>query len=650
MKKTLSSLILLIIFLFGVSFSVNAATEDVYNVVTCPGENMATTMRINFQSVSSINKLFVEYTVATDVAYANAEKVEASYVEFSRQDTNKAKYSGMSTARHVWNVELTGLTPKTKYLYRIVSDTKVYVTDYSFETASDISEEFSFLFMTDPQYYNESGAMRFNEMTEQHIKDSDIKFTFITGDITDKGGNSSYWNMFYTKSSLKKVPFATTVGNHEYYDNGTNTVDNSIYNNFFNNPQNGPENCKGSSYYFLYNNVLFIMLDSEIKGKDVELIQWFRNVCSSFTPDYIIVGCHRSCYAGAQYYSDGVAFLKIWGSIFDECSVDLVLSGHDHMFARTKNLYKDAICTEPYKGTTYILGGSAGTKYYSMKNDTNKPKWACYFDNTTVSTVITLTDNGIKTKTIDYSGNVKDQSTLVKKRFGTVDNNFNKETFEKSFTIKNNNPDLTSGEITWDKSGYGHVISMDFTLKNNNRRIDRMMYLNETCTQLKIKEILWIGEINEVEVEISYKDKTKSTITLELDNRIDWGSIGKLKKPEVTAETITLTWDQNIKSEYVYMYRIFRNDIVIKNIFLTDEDRALSEFTFEANSKNGIKPEQKYTIKVAAINVNGTIIWSDEVTVTTLEKDEPDVAYEKNMSKVAFGFFIENLLNNLKNN
>ena len=91
-------------------------------------------------------------------------------------------------------------------------------------------------------------------------------------------------------------------------------------------------------------------------------------------------------------------------------------------------------------------------------------------------------------------------------------------------------------------------------------------------------------------------------------------------------------------------------DVLLNDPNITDEDRALSEFTFEANSKNGIKPEQKYTIKVAAINVNGTIIWSDEVTVTTLEKDEPDVAYEKNMSKVAFGFFIENLLNNLKNN
>lgn len=649
MKKTLSILLFLVVFIFGVTFTVDAATADVYNVVTCPGENMATTMRINFQSNSSIKELLVEYTVATDSTYTNSEKVVASYVEFSRQDTTKAKYSGMSTVRHVWNAELTGLTPKTKYIYRIVSTTQVYTSDYAFETASDKSEEFSFLFMTDPQYYNESGAIRFNEMTEQHIIDSDIKFAFITGDITDKGGNSDYWNMFYTKSSLKKVPFATTVGNHEYYDNGTNTVDNSIYNNYFNNPQNGPEHCKGSSYYFLYNNVLFIMIDSEIKGQNVELIEWFRNVCNSYTPDYIIVGCHRSSYAGAQYYNDGVAFLKIWGSIFDECAVDLVLSGHDHMFSRTKNLYNDEICNEPYKGTTYILGGSAGTKYYSMTNETNKPKWACYFDQTTVSTVITITDSAIKTKTIDYSGNVKDQSSLTKKRFGTVDASFTKDVFEKSFTIKNNNPDLTSGVITWNKNGYGHIISLNFVLNNSKQSIGKVMYINESCTSLNIKNKLWIGEVNEVSVEIYYKDQTKSTVTLQLDNRIDWGTIGNLKQPVVGAESILLKWDQDIKSDYVYMYRIFRNDVVIKNIFLTDDDRALSEYVFEATSKNGIKPEEQYTITVAAINVNGTTIWSDSVTVTTLEKDDEDVAYEKSMSRIAFGFFIENIINSLQN-
>ncbi len=649
MKKILSSFILIIVFILSFTIYVNAASTDVYNVVTCPGEDMSSTMRINFQSNKSIKELFVEYTVATDINYQNAKKVEATYVEFSRADKENGKiYEGMSEVRNVWNAELINLSPNTKYIYRIASNEKVYVSDYCFETASNTSDDFSFLFMTDPQYYNETGASKFNIMTEQHISDSNIKFALITGDITDKGGNSSYWNMFYTKSSLKKIPFITTVGNHEYYDSSTNTVDNSIYNNYFNNPQNGPEHCKGSSYYFLYNNVLFIMLDSEVKGINAELISWFKSVCTSFTPDYIIVGCHRSCYAGAQYYGDGVAFLKTWGTVFDECAVDLVLSGHDHMFARTKNIYKDSVSTDPYLGTTYILGGSAGTKYYSKQNDNNKPKWDCYFDNTTVSTVVTVTSDGLKTKTFDIDGNVKDQCTLTKKRFGTKDPNFSKETFEASFSFEKNSSDMTSGIISWDKNGYGNVISINFELVNDKSSLSQIMLLNESFTSLSINKKLWKGEINTIKITINYVDKTTSTIELNVDNSYDWGTIGKIKEPVVTHDTISFSWEQDLKDDFIKMYRVYRNDVVILNSFIKDSNRDLKEFTVEANSKNGIKPNTTYTIKVVAISINNTEVWSNSFTVTTLEQDEPEVAYEKEMSKIAFGFFIENILNTLQ--
>lgn len=649
MKKVLTSFLLIIVLIFSFTIYVNAASSDVYNVVTCPGEDMATTMRINFQSNKSIKDLSVEYTVATDTTYANAKTVEATYVEFSRSDRyNGNSYVGMSEVRNVWNAELVNLSPKTKYIYRIVSGDKAYATDYTFETASSTNEDFSFLFMTDPQYYNEDGASKFNIMTEQHIKDSDIKFALITGDITDKGGNSSYWDMFYTKSSLKKIPFITTVGNHEYYDSGTATIDNSIYNHYFNNPQNGPEHCKGSSYYFLYNNVLFIMLDSEVKGINSELVSWFKSVCNSYTVDYIIVGCHRSCYAGAQYYSDGVTFLKTWGSVFDECAVDLVLSGHDHMFARTKNLYKDAVSTNPYLGTTYILGGSAGNKYYSKQNNTNIPKWDCYFDRTTVSTVISVTSEGLKTKTIDIDGNVKDQSTLTKKRFGTKDPNFTKEAFEKTFVFQKDASDMTCGTISWDKMGYGNVISMNFELVNDKTPISQMMFLNETCTSLTIDKKLWKGELNTIKVTINYVDKTSSDVILTVDNSYDWGTIGKIKEPIVTHNTIKFSWNQNLKDDYIQMYRVYRNDTVIQNVFIKDSNRVSNEFTVELNSRYGIKPDTTYTFKVVALSLNGTEVWSDSFTVTTLVEDEPDVVYEKEMAKIAYGFFIENILNALK--
>ena len=219
MKKIIKMtvLMLMLFVVVAVGIKVKAATGDVYNIVTCPGEDMATQMQINWQSPTSITGLKVEYTEASDVDFKNAKVVDATSRSFSRKDgdpVNGASYVGYSTPRTIWNVALNELTPKTKYIYRITNGSKVYSANYAFETASKTDDAFSFLFMTDPQYYNESGASKFNVMTEKHITESNVKFALITGDISDKGGNSSYWDMFYTKSSLKKLPFATTVGNH----------------------------------------------------------------------------------------------------------------------------------------------------------------------------------------------------------------------------------------------------------------------------------------------------------------------------------------------------------------------------------------------------------------------------------------------------
>ena len=176
------------------NININAATGDVYNIVTCPGEDMATQMQINWQSTTSITGLKIEYTEQSDESFSKSLTVEGKYRSFSRQDNEPFEgtvYVGFSTPRYVWNVSLNNLTPKTKYMYRIVKDGKVYSDIHKFETASKDDDEFSFLFMTDPQYYDEDGAKVFNKMTEKHITDSDIKFTFITGDISDKGGNST---------------------------------------------------------------------------------------------------------------------------------------------------------------------------------------------------------------------------------------------------------------------------------------------------------------------------------------------------------------------------------------------------------------------------------------------------------------------------
>lgn len=644
MKKILSSLLIILFFMIGLRVTAVAATGDVYNIVTCPGEDMSTEIQINFQSPTSITGLQVEYTVATDTAYANSSVVNATSKELSRQDTASIKYEGFSTPRNVWNAKIENLTPETEYIYRVVKGNTKYSSDYKFKTASQEDKTFSFLFMTDPQYYNSVTASKFNVMAEYHLTNSDIDFAFITGDISDKGGNSSYWDLFYQQSSLQKMMFSTTVGNHEYYDKGTTTVDNSIYNNFFYNPQNGPKSVLGSSYYFLYNNALFIMLDSEVKGKLTEQQEWFRYICNSIPASYIIVGTHRSCYAGAEYYQDGQLYLSQWGSVFDECAIDLVLSGHDHMYARTYPLYNDQITEEPYTGTTYILGGSAGTKYYSQKSDANESKWAQHFDGKTCCSVITLGEKNLKVTTYDIDNNIHDTFTQARKRFGEIDPNYTKEEFESTIKVENAMPDFTSGSISWTEKGYGLVKSITCTNLNSEKRLGSVVFINNSATSLNVKGDFWIGEVNQIKVDILYKDDTTKSIILELDNRIEWGSIKNLRIEALHSAGITFSWEQdiNLEIDYVDRFRILRDGVIMKNITCKASDLEQSKYVVEL--PRGLKPETEYTFEVMALNINGTAIWSETVVVTTPRELSEEEYYQRDMANVAIKALIDNLL------
>ena len=656
MKKIIRILLILIIMFVLINLNINvfASTEDVYNIVTCPGEDMSSQIQISWQSKTTITNLKVEYTLSSDTTFSNSKTVNGEYRSFSRQDNEPFEgtiYIGFSSARYVWNVLIDELTPQTKYIYRIVSDSKVYSNIYNFETGSKDDDEFSFLFLTDPQYEDDEGAQIFNKITERHIKNDNIKFTLITGDICNKGGNSSLWDMFYTKSSLSKIPFATTVGNHDYYDSKTTRTDNYIFNGFFNNPKNGPEHVKGSSYYFVYNQALFIMLDSEEKYYTAEQKEWFREVCNSIDCSYIIVGCHKTAYAAGPYVSLGKTFIAEWGPIFDECQVDLVLSGHDHVFSRTKSLVNGEPTTQKYKGTVYIEGGAAGPKYYAIQSQENADKWAAVVEKRICGTVITLGKETYSTATYSQSGSLLDSSTNYRKRFGTVNDTYTKEEFENSFNIQVTSNDLKSGEINWSKNGYGLVRNLKITHLNSNNQLGTVSIINDLTTSIKLYNKIWIGEVNNYKIDILYKDGTTNSINLSIDNTINWGSINSAKAINIQSKTFTLLLNLSLNNEYDYIKRIvvLENNIVKKNFFINQEHYLVNEIEIEMSNKL-MEPCTTHTYEVRALNINGTIAWTECITVTSKRELTDEQEYQESLANLAFKTMIDNLLKALKNN
>ncbi|MDD4076696.1 MAG: metallophosphoesterase family protein [Bacilli bacterium] len=373
MKKFIQfSAITILIFLLCF-VKIKAASGDAYNIITNPGTDMSTEMNVSWHSDAETT--YLQYTKVTDTNWAEAKTVGGEYELFSVADSvqykNKNIITNGFTERYHFRANLTGLEPNTEYKYR-VGTVPVQATDiYYFKTGYGIMP-FSFLFFTDPQYANASGASIFNNLVHKALeKDPNICLSVVSGDFVDRGGIIDQWNILFNQSSLRKMPFAVTPGNHEYYDASSTPqmYNNTYFKGFYNNPANGAPGVEGSSYYFKYNNVLFVSIDSEaahMSGTDkAALKEWFSGVMERNQAQYIVVFMHRSFYGG-QYGSVSPGLRADWQGLFDKYGVDLVLTGHDHIYRRTTRIYQGIESKLPYRGTTYLIGGSAGAKYYDL--------------------------------------------------------------------------------------------------------------------------------------------------------------------------------------------------------------------------------------------------------------------------------------------
>ena len=113
-------------------------------------------------------------------------------------------------------------------------------------------------------------------------------------------------------------------------------------------------------YYIDYQGVRIISLDSNIAIE--EQVPWLSNVLENNPNKWTVVTFHHPVFSPASD-RDNPVLRQFWKPILDQYKVDLVLSGHDHIYARTgdidvtniKNIptgYQQAY--DPDIGTVYV--------------------------------------------------------------------------------------------------------------------------------------------------------------------------------------------------------------------------------------------------------------------------------------------------------
>lgn len=108
-------------------------------------------------------------------------------------------------------------------------------------------------------------------------------------------------------------------------------------------------NMGGERYYtYTKKNVRFFVLDSDYM--DPKQLDWITKQLKDSTEDWKIVYFHHPLYSSAGRHGSETDLRLILEPLFVQNGVNVVFSGHDHVYERVK----------PQKGIYYFVSGSAG--------------------------------------------------------------------------------------------------------------------------------------------------------------------------------------------------------------------------------------------------------------------------------------------------
>jgi len=348
-------------------------------IVISLGEKQ-TSMGINWMTIPAVKD--------SVVYYAKKDGFDGRFKEARGTSSIIAVTPGFNE-RMSHKVTLTDLDPGAAYIYR-VGDGKAFQSwQYEFTAPPDPKkvDGFSFLFMSDPQSVSlkdyESLAFCYNYGLSQVENPA---FTLLTGDITQDGYKASQWSCFFqsVQNRLASIPFMPAMGNHDFKGDPKYLTVNSR----FNTPANGAGGDIGrTNYWFEYGDAFFAVLNTEavpnaaIKTNLEKQLDWLDAAVKKTTKKWKIVAFHAGPYSSNH---DGTPIKNIAAARLEAMKIDLVLSGHDHLYLRTS--MKGDTKVSPGQSTTYVTGGTCGNKYYAYL-DRSKPFTEVYADKTDCQTV-----------------------------------------------------------------------------------------------------------------------------------------------------------------------------------------------------------------------------------------------------------------------
>jgi 3',5'-cyclic AMP phosphodiesterase CpdA len=179
------------------------------------------------------------------------------------------------------------------------------------------------------------------------------------------------------------VVFYASLGNHD-------SPNNRLYPGF---------NMGGERYYtYTRKNTRFFALDSN--AMDPQQLAWLENTLKESSDTWKICYFHHPLYSDGGRHGSEVELRVVLEPLFVKYGVNVVFSGHDHIYERIK----------PQKGITYFVNGSSGEL---RRGDTHPSALtAAYFDQDQAFSLVEIDGDDLFFQARSRSGQTVDSGVI----------------------------------------------------------------------------------------------------------------------------------------------------------------------------------------------------------------------------------------------
>lgn len=312
-------------------------------------------------ATSVVVKWRTDINVSTIIEYG----INESYSSTFNESTPKTEHA----------LEITGLSPNTKYHYRIGNNGSLLggSIDLYFKTHPDIGTSGNYRFWVLGDCGTGDGnamAVRDSYYNDYSGSDDTNAILFLGDNAYPDGTDTEYQTAVFDmyQDKLKNTIAWSCLGNHDGEFNA------NVYYDIFTFPTSGESGGMASGtesfYSFDYGNIHFIMLNSFDEDRTVgsSMYNWAENDIQNTTQKWIVALWHHPPYTKGSHDSDNggsntsgfdielIQMRENFLPMLEANGVDLVLAGHSHSYERSYLLNGHYELSDTFDLSTHTIG------------------------------------------------------------------------------------------------------------------------------------------------------------------------------------------------------------------------------------------------------------------------------------------------------